>query len=109
MAKKTVPAKSPAFKAEPLSDRVVVQPMPGGDKISAGGIIIPDTGAKEKPEKGTVVAVGPGRLTDDGKRVPMSVKAGQKVMFKKPWEEPVKLDGEEYYVLSESDITLILK
>lgn len=101
-------AKS-ALKIEPLSDRVVVKPSDKDDKVSASGIIIPETVNKEKPAQGTVVAVGPGRMTDDGKRIPVDVKVGNKVMFKKPWDEPVKIDGAEYYILSESDITLILK
>lgn len=96
---------------QPLADRVVVKPSDKGEeKVSVSGIIIPDTVNKEKPAKGTVVAVGPGKFNEDGDgRIPMEVKVGNKVMFKKPWDEPVKIDGVEYYVLSESDITLILK
>lgn len=93
---------------QPLGDRVVVKPAEGGEKVSASGIII-HTANKEKPVEGTVVAVGAGRMTDDGKRIPMEVKKGDKVFFKKPWEEPLKVDGVEYYVLCESDITLIRK
>jgi chaperonin GroES len=95
---------------QPLGDRVVVKPADKNEeKVSASGIIIPDTVNKEKPVKGTVVAVGPGRYNDEGVRIPMDVKVGNKVFFKKPWDEPVKIDGTEYYVLSESDITFILK
>lgn len=95
---------------QPLGDRVVVKPIAKEEKVSAGGIIIPDTVSKEKPMQGKVIAVGPGRYNEDGDgRIPMEVKVGQQVMFKKPWDEPVKIDGVEYYVLSESDITLILK
>lgn len=102
--------KTTEVKIQPLGDRVVVKPADKDEKVSASGIIIPDTVGNEKPAKGTVVAVGPGRYNEDGDgRVPMDVKVGQKVMFKKPWDEPVKIDGVEYYVLSESDITLILK
>lgn len=99
------------LKIQPLGDRVVVKPVDGNEeKKLASGIIIPETVKGEKPAKGTVVAVGPGRHNEDGDgRIPMEVKVGQKVMFKKPWDEPVKIDGEEYYVLSESEITLILK
>lgn len=96
---------------QPLGDRVVVKPLDGKEEqVSASGIIIPDTVKKDKPATGTVVAVGPGRFNEDGdERIPMEVKVGNKVMFKKPWDEPVKIDGVEYYVLSESEITLILK
>ncbi len=95
---------------QPTSDRVVIRPDDGKEeKVSASGIIIPDTVSKEKPGKGTVVAVGPGRWNEDGDaRIPMEVAVGQSVMFKKPWDEPVKIDGVEYYVLSENEITLIL-
>ncbi|HRH24615.1 MAG TPA: co-chaperone GroES [Candidatus Paceibacterota bacterium] len=97
------------LKIEPLGDRVVVKPEKE-EKVTASGIILADTGGKEKPEKGTVVAVGPGRHNEDGDgRIPMDVKKGDKVYFKKPWDEPIKIDGVEYYVLSESDITFIVK
>ena len=92
---------------QPLGDRVVVRPAEaGGEKKLASGIILPAEG-KEKPIEGEVVAVGPGRLSDNGIRLPMEVKKGDKVYFKKPWDEPIKIDDTEYYVLSESDITLI--
>lgn len=96
---------------QPLGDRVVVKPADKNEeKVLASGIIIPDTVTKEKPGKGTVVAVGPGRFNEDGDgRIPMEVKVGNTVMFKKPWDEPVKINGVEYYILSESDITLIIK
>lgn len=92
----------------PLGDRVVVAPEKA-EKVTASGIILADTGGKEKPEKGKVVAVGPGRYTDAGTRIPMDVKVGDKVFFKKPWDEPIKIEGVEYYVLSSSDITFIVK
>lgn len=91
----------------PLGDRVVVRPAEKEEK-TASGILIPDS-SKEKPVKGTVVAVGPGRMTDAGKHIPVEVKVGDKVLYKKPWDEPIKLDGVEYYVLSENEITLVLK
>lgn len=90
----------------PLADRVVVKPL-SADEMNvktASGIIIPDT-AKEKPEQGTVIAVGPGRFSDDGaRRIPLSVKAGDRVLFSKYGFDTVKLDGVEYYVISESNI-----
>ena len=94
---------------KPLGDRVVVQPAEkGGEKKLASGIIIPETVDKEKLLKGEIVAVGPGRRNDDGKHIPIEVKPGDTVFFKKPWDEPIKLDSIEYYVLSESDIIGIL-
>ncbi len=94
---------------KPLHDRVVVKPADKSEQTSAAGIIIPDTVSKDRPAEGTVVAVGPGRYNEDGDgRIPMDVKVGDRVFFKKPWDEPVKIDGKEYYVLSESEITVIV-
>lgn len=92
----------------PLGDRVLVKPLSAEESATATtfGILIPDT-AKEKPEQGTVVAVGPGRRNEKGERVPLEVKVGDHVYFKKPWDEPMKVNGVEYYVIAESDITLI--
>lgn len=93
---------------KPLHDRVVVRPREkGGERELASGIILPESADKEKLLTGAVVAVGPGRLTDAGTRLPMEVSVGDTVLFKKPWDEPVKIDGVEYYVMSESDISLI--
>ena len=100
--------KTKKFSLSPLGDRVVVRPAgKGGEKRLASGIIIPETVDKEKLLKGEVVAVGPGRRGDDGKRIPSEVKPGDTVFFKKPWDEPIKVDDVEYYVLPESDIILI--
>jgi chaperonin GroES len=96
------------FSLKPLGDRVVVRPTStGGEKKLASGIIIPETVNKEKLFEGEVVTVGAGRVNDKGVRIPLEVKVGDTVFFKKPWDEPIKLDGEEYYVLPESDILLI--
>lgn len=90
---------------KPLGDRVVVKPAEmGGEKKLASGIIIPETVNKEKLLSGEVVAVGPGKMNDEGKRLPMEVKTGDTVFFKKPWDEPFKVDSIEYFVLAESDI-----
>ena len=90
-----------AFK--PLGNRVVVEPMEGDEQVSAGGIYIPDT-AKEKPQEGTVVAVGPGRVTDEGNHVPMELEVGDTVIYSKYAGTEYK-DGEiEYLVLREDDI-----
>lgn len=104
-------ATKTSLSLQPLGDRVVVLPLEAKEEtVLSSGIIIPDSDKKEKPSKGKVVAVGPGRFNEDGDgRIPMDVKVGQTVLFKKPWDEPVKIDGNEYYILSESDITVILK
>jgi chaperonin GroES len=89
---------------KPLADRVVVKPMER-EETTKGGIVIPDT-AKERPQEGEVVAVGPGKF-EDGKRIPMEVKVGDRVLFAKYGGTEVKIDGEEYLVLRESDILAI--
>ena len=95
---------------KPLGDRIVVRPSPiEGEKKLASGIIIPETVDKEKLLKGEVITVGPGRRTDEGKRIPIEVKPGDIVFFKKPWDAPIKVNEVEYYVLPESDIILIEK
>jgi len=93
---------------KPLGDRIVVMPFDKeGEKKLASGIIIPETANKEKLMKGEVISVGPGRRNDEGKRIPVEVKPGDVVFFKKPWDEPFKMKEVEYYVLSESEIILI--
>ncbi len=91
-----------AIKIEPLADRVVIKALPK-EEMTKSGIIIPDT-AKEKPQEGEVVAVGTGRTTEEGKHVPMEVKVGNKVIYAKYAGTEIKLDGEEYIILRESDI-----
>lgn len=89
----------------PLGDRVLVLPEEkGGEKKLASGIILPETVGKDKLLKGEVLAVGPGRKNDDGKIIPVGVQTGDTVFFKKPWDEPIKIDEVEYYLLSESEI-----
>lgn len=90
----------------PLGDRVVVEPA-SREEVSASGIIIPDTARQEKPERGTVVAVGPGKF-DDGVLTPMTVKVGDKVLFSKYGFDEVKVDGVEYYILSESSVLAVI-
>ncbi len=92
----------------PLNDRLIVKALPK-EEVTKSGIILPDTVDKERPEQGEVIAVGPGKLKDNGERVPMSIKAGDKVMFKKYAPDEVKLDNEEYLVLSEYDILAIVE
>ncbi len=95
------------MKFRPLHDRVVVQRIEE-DQKTAGGIIIPDTAA-EKPQTGKVIAVGPGARDDDGKIVPLDVKAGDKVLFGKWSGTEVKLDGDDLLIMKESDIMGVLK
>jgi chaperonin GroES len=94
------------FQLEPLEDRVVVKPEEE-EETTVSGIVIPDT-AKEKPQQGEVVAAGPGRF-EDGKRVPMDVKVGDKILYSKYGGTEVKVEGEEYLVLSSRDILAIVK
>lgn len=94
----------------PLGDRVVVKPMdPMDANKTKSGIIIPETVSKEKPERGTVVAVGKGRVTDDGNVVPLSVNVGDTVLFSKYSPDEIKIDGEEYFILGESSILAVIE
>ena len=92
---------------KPLSDKVIVQKLEPEEKTS-GGILLPDS-AKEKPQEGKVIAVGPGATDDKGQRKPMDVKEGEHVLFAKYSGTEVKLDGEEYLILSERDILAIVR
>ena len=94
------------MKFRPLHDRVVVKRIEAEEK-SAGGIIIPDT-AKEKPQQGEVIAVGPGGRDETGKLIPIDVKAGDRVLFGKWSGTEVKIDGDEYLIMKESDIMGVL-
>ena len=91
---------------KPLHDRVIIQRLKEEDK-TAGGIIIPDT-AKEKPAEGKVIAVGDGKIRDDGKTNPMNVKAGDRILFSKYAGSEIKVSGEEYLIMREDDILGIL-
>lgn len=91
-----------AIKLEPMADRLVVKPTEK-EEVTRGGIVLPDT-AKEKPQEGKVLAAGPGRLSEDGKRLPMDVKVGDIVVYAKYGGTEIKLDGEELIILRESDI-----
>ncbi len=90
------------FKIKPLADRVIIKPNPA-EETTKGGLFLPDT-AKEKPIEGTIVAVGAGRVTEDGKNVPMNVKAGDKVLYGKYSGTEIKIEGEDYLIMRESDI-----
>jgi len=93
----------------PLEDRVLIEPLGKEDKKSKGGIIIPETVDKERPEQGKVIAVGPGRIADDGKRILPQVKKGQIVIFSKYSPSEIKVGEKEYYILRESDILAIIE
>jgi chaperonin GroES len=95
------------MKLKPLGDRVLVKSAEEKE-IKRGGIIIPDT-AKEKPQEGVVVAAGPGKLDDKGQRIPMNIKAGDRVLYGKYSGSEVKLDGEELMIMHEEDIYGILE
>ena len=89
-------------KIQPLGDRVVIRPTPK-EEVSKGGIVLPDT-AKEKPQEGKIIAVGPGRLTEEGDRIAMEVKKGDKVIYSKYAGTEFKLDNEELIIMREGDI-----
>ena len=90
------------IKLKPLADRLVVKPIER-EEVTKGGIVLPDT-AREKPQEGEVLAVGPGRLSDDGKRIDMDVKVGDTVVYAKYGGTEIKIEGEELVILRESDI-----
>jgi chaperonin GroES len=94
-------------KIQPLSDRVVVRPLEEAEQMR-GGLYIPDT-AKEKPQQGEIIAVGPGRVSDQGERLAPDVKAGDKVLYGKYSGTEVTVDGEQYLILRESDVLAVLK
>ena len=90
----------------PLHDRLIVRRLEEGEQ-KIGGIIIPDS-AKEKPQRGKVIAAGDGKLNDDGKRVPLDVKAGDLILFGKYTSQEVKLDGEEYLIMREDEVLAVM-
>ena len=90
----------------PLHDRIIIQRLDEGEQ-KVGGIIIPDS-AKEKPQQGKVIAVGAGKIKDDGKRVPLDVKEGDTILFGKYSGQEIKIDGEEYLIMREDEVLAIL-
>ena len=100
-------ATASATKLRPLGDRVVIQPT-AREEMTKSGIVLPDT-AKEKPQEGTILAVGPGRIGDDGKREPMDVSEGQKVLYAKYAGTEFKVDNEELLIVSQKDILAIVQ
>ena len=95
------------MKIRPLHDRILVERLEEKE-VKKGGIIIPDT-AKEKPQEGKVIAVGNGKVTEEGKKIPLDVKAGDKILFGKYSGSEVKLDDKEYLILREEDVLAILE
>jgi chaperonin GroES len=95
------------MKIRPLHDRIIVKRMEE-QEVKKGGIIIPDS-AKEKPQEGKVIAVGNGKVTDEGKRIPLDVKAGDKILFGKYSGSEVKVEDEEYLILREEDVLAIIE
>ncbi len=91
-----------ATKLQPLADRVVVKPIER-EEVTKGGIVLPDT-VKEKPQEGEVIAAGPGRLSEDGKRIALDIKVGDRVIYAKYGGMDIKIDDEELIILRESDI-----
>ena len=96
------------MKLKPLHDNVVVKPM-SAEETTASGIVLPDNAIKEKPEKGEVLAVGPGKIMENGQLKSMNVRVGDKVMFKKYSPDEIKIDEEKYLLISEGDILGILE
>jgi chaperonin GroES len=95
------------MKVKPLADRILVKRVEE-QEVVRGGIIIPDT-AKEKPQEGKVIAVGPGRLGEDGKRMPMELKKGNRILMGKYAGTEVKIDGEEHIIMREDDVLAIIE
>jgi len=96
------------MKVRPLNDNVVVKPTKENE-VTKAGIVLPDTIDKERPEKGEIIAIGEGKLLDNGQRAQMSVKVGDKVMFKKYSPDEIKIDDQEYLILSQNDILAIIE
>lgn len=96
------------MKLQPTNDYILVEPIKE-DEVTKGGIVIPETAREEKSMRGKVVSVGPGKVNDKGERTPVSVKEGQKVVFKKYSPDEVKIDEKEYYFIREDDILAIIE
>jgi len=96
------------MKIKPLSDHILIEPIKEEEKTKTG-ILLPETAEKERPEEGRVIAVGPGRTTEEGKLIPVSVKPGQKVLFKKYGPDEIKVENKEYLIAKEEDILAIIE
>lgn len=96
------------MKIKPLADYVLIQPIKEEEKTKTG-ILLPETAEKERPEKGKVIAVGPGKRDEKGNLVPVAVKVGQTILFKKYGPDEIKVDGKEYLICKEEDILAIIE
>ena len=96
------------LKLRPLADRVVVEPIEREETFAGGALVLPET-AKEKPQQGEIIAVGPGRVDDDGKRIAMDVKLGDKVLFAKYAGTEIKIEDKKVLILKESDILAVVE
>lgn len=101
-------AKKLSIKVQPLGDRILVQPLESHEDKSPSGIYIPDTAKKEKSKRGKVLAVGEGRVTDDGTVISPAVAVGDEVFYNQGWDNEVEIDDEKYYLVKESDISAIV-
>ena len=99
-------ATASKVKVQPLADRVVVEPLEETEEMR-GGLYIPDT-AKEKPQQGTVIAVGPGRVSDEGERLPVELEEGQRILYGKYSGTEVNIDGQDLLIIKESDVLAII-
>jgi chaperonin GroES len=99
-------ATASKVKVQPLADRVVVEPLEETEEMR-GGLYIPDT-AKEKPQQGTVIAVGPGRISDEGERLPVELEEGQRILYGKYSGTEVNIDGHDLLIIKESDVLAII-
>ena len=107
MSRSTTLAAAPKTNMRPLGDRVVISPTPR-EEMTKSGIVLPDT-AKEKPQEGSIIAAGPGRLNDEGEREPMDVKVGEKVLYAKYAGTEFKVEAEDLLILSQKDILAIVE
>lgn len=96
------------MKLKPLSNHVIVRAA-AQEEMTKSGIVLPGTADKERPEKGEIIAVGPGKLMDNGQLAPMNVAVGNQVVFKKYSPDEIKIDGEDYLILSEDDIVAVIE
>jgi chaperonin GroES len=104
-------AMAKKFNIAPLGDRVLIEALSEEERVkkTKSGIVIPETADKEKVDRGRVVAVGPGKITEDGKKIPVSVKKGQIVIFSEYSADKIKVDDKEYYIISENNILAIIE
>lgn len=94
---------------KPLGDHIIVKPTTSNDEVTKAGIVLPDTVGKDRPERGEIIAVGPGRVLDNGTRSIMDVSVGQKVIFKKYAPEEIKIDGQDFLVINLSEVIAIIE